>query len=77
MDQARAISDAKGFIREMDPLPIESQPLPDEIVGALIVQTRFCLEQLAAHPKPPWGNLKGLSLAVRDCLSLLSPSRPI
>ena len=53
MDQATAVSDAKGFIREMDPLPIESQPLPEEIVGALIVQTRFWLEQLAAHPKPP------------------------
>ena len=53
MDQATAVSDAKGFIREIDPLPIESQPLPEEIVGALIVQTMFWLEQLAAHPGPP------------------------
>ena len=53
MDQETAVSDAKAFIRDMDLLTIESQPLPEEIVGALIVQTRFWLEQLAAHPGPP------------------------
>ena len=59
-DQAAAVSDANGFIGHVDPLLVQLQALPKEIVGTLIVPTRFPFEQLAAHLYTSIGESEGV-----------------